>query len=94
MTTFGGHRYADEYQESFDELPTKRLTRTMTILKAGIDEHLADPELFEAFQGVYTVHPSWEMPRWIVEKMKVRAGQAKEDAPVADKEQDAGDTKP
>ena len=56
----------------------------MIILRTTIDEHLADPALFKAFQGVYAVHTNWEMPNWVVEKMIARAREGKEDTPIDD----------
>ncbi|KAF3032441.1 hypothetical protein E8E11_001575 [Didymella keratinophila] len=59
-------RHCDKFtglrHDSIDKLPTKRLDGTMIILRNAIDEHLTAPALFEAFQGVYVAHPTWEMP--------------------------------
>jgi len=54
----------------------------MIILRNKIDEHVADSVLFEAFQGVYAVHPNWEMPNWVVKKIVAEARQGKQDTPL------------
>ncbi|KAF2626113.1 hypothetical protein BU25DRAFT_459654 [Macroventuria anomochaeta] len=53
---------------SFDNLPPEILTEEMVALKTAIHQHFAAPELTEAFEEVYAVHPDWERPEWFMEK--------------------------
>lgn len=90
-TAFSRHKSTDYLQATLNKLPAKRLTEEMVTLKAAIDEHFVAPELIEAFEGAYAVHPDWEMLEWFMEKMDVRMQQGKQDTPMEYAGDDAED---
>lgn len=58
----------------------------MVTIKAAIDEHFTAPKLIEAFEGVYAVHPDWEMPEWFMEKMGIQIDKGERDKPMKNAE--------
>lgn len=80
---------AEIFQDALDKPSNGCLTKEMVAFKTAIDEHFTAPGLMEAFKGIHTIHPQWNMPDWFTEKLEIQVEQSKQEVLVDETDQKA-----